>query len=125
MRRIGRLQLATGTAILAAWATFQTRAAFDHDFAKEKESKPSTSGRQANGEPAVVESAADVEAEAAERTNIEPATAGKAEPTVATQAEPANLAMVEPAACAKPDAPEVNPSPQTDGGASASLPSGG
>src|SRR5450756_1733019 len=36
LRRFGRLQSGTATAILAAWATFQTRAAFDHDFAKIK-----------------------------------------------------------------------------------------
>jgi hypothetical protein len=33
LRRIGRVEPATATAILAAWATFQTRAALDYDFA--------------------------------------------------------------------------------------------
>jgi len=34
LRRTGRLETNTATAILAAWATFQTRAALEHDFAK-------------------------------------------------------------------------------------------
>ena len=33
IRRIGRLETATARAILAAWATFNTRAALEHDFA--------------------------------------------------------------------------------------------
>lgn len=32
--RTGRLETSTATAILAAWASFQTRAALEHDFAK-------------------------------------------------------------------------------------------
>lgn len=55
LRRIGRLESNLATAILAAWATFQTRAALGHDFTKEK-----TEGRvMANAidaEPGVVES---------------------------------------------------------------------
>jgi hypothetical protein len=31
--RVGRFEANTSTAILAAWATFQTRAALEHDFA--------------------------------------------------------------------------------------------
>jgi hypothetical protein len=34
LRRTGRLESSTATAILAAWASFQTRAALEHDFAK-------------------------------------------------------------------------------------------
>lgn len=34
LRRTGRLEMTTATAILAAWASFHTRAALDHDFAK-------------------------------------------------------------------------------------------
>jgi hypothetical protein len=34
LRRIGRVESGTATAILAAWATFQTRAALDYDFAR-------------------------------------------------------------------------------------------
>lgn len=41
LQRIGRFESATATAILAAWATFQTRAALDHDFAQ-TEPKSST-----------------------------------------------------------------------------------
>jgi hypothetical protein len=36
LRRIGRLEPNMATAILAAWATFQTRAALEHDFAQTK-----------------------------------------------------------------------------------------
>jgi hypothetical protein len=36
VQRIGRLESNTATAILAAWATFQTRAALEHDFAQLK-----------------------------------------------------------------------------------------
>lgn len=36
VERIGRLENNTATAILAAWATFQTRAALEHDFAQLK-----------------------------------------------------------------------------------------
>jgi hypothetical protein len=42
VQRIGRLENNTATAILAAWATFQTRAALEHDFAQLRPvSKPS------------------------------------------------------------------------------------
>jgi len=41
LRRIGRLESTTAAAILAAWATFQTRAALDHDFAFVKKDKSS------------------------------------------------------------------------------------
>jgi len=34
LRRTGRLETSNATAILAAWASFQTRAALEHDFAK-------------------------------------------------------------------------------------------
>jgi hypothetical protein len=34
LQRIGRFESEVGTAILAAWSIFQTRAAFDHDFAR-------------------------------------------------------------------------------------------
>jgi hypothetical protein len=34
VRRVGRLEPATAQSILAAWASYQTRAALDHDFAR-------------------------------------------------------------------------------------------
>jgi hypothetical protein len=47
VQRVGRLETNTATAILAAWATFQTRAALEHDFAQlrytPKPSKPAPS----------------------------------------------------------------------------------
>jgi Protein of unknown function (DUF2934) len=36
VERVGRLEKNTATALLAAWATFQTRAALEHDFAQVK-----------------------------------------------------------------------------------------
>ena len=45
--RIGKLEPNTATAILAAWATFQTRAALEHDFAQTK-SVSSSCGEQAS-----------------------------------------------------------------------------
>jgi hypothetical protein len=45
IRRIGRLESNVAIAILAAWATFQTRAALEHDFAQTKPI-PSGSGEQ-------------------------------------------------------------------------------
>ena len=46
LRRIGRLESNVAIAILAAWATFQTRAALEHDFAQ---TKPIISGSE--GQP--------------------------------------------------------------------------
>ena len=47
LRRIGRIDPGTATGILAAWATFQTRAALDYDFAKTDE--PAANESQVNG----------------------------------------------------------------------------
>ena len=45
LHRIGRLEPNIATAILAAWATFQTRSALGYDFAQTK-SDTSASGEQ-------------------------------------------------------------------------------
>lgn len=92
IRRIGRLQSGTGTAILAAWATFQTRSAFDHDFARGSESYVPT---EAQPTPAPA--------------NAEPAVAAKAE-------------NVTPTTPAKAESPKLSVGTETDSSASASLP---
>ena len=106
LRRIGRLQPATATAVLAAWATFQTRAAFDHDFAKEKESKSPASGRLANTKSAADESTASLKSESA--------IGAQTDPTILPAAESATLTQNDP---------QVNASPKSDSSASASPPS--
>ncbi|HEY5911127.1 MAG TPA: hypothetical protein VJA21_11040 [Verrucomicrobiae bacterium] len=52
LRRVGRVEPATATAILAAWATFQTRAALDYDFARAESDSRGTPGQaRPAGEP--------------------------------------------------------------------------
>ena len=64
LRRIGKIESTVANAILAAWATFQTRAALDYDFAKSSEAEASaaSAGDQPQTEPAEV-SAGEVPAE--------------------------------------------------------------
>jgi hypothetical protein len=118
LRRTGRLQSETSTAILVAWATFQTRAALDHDFAMERDSKPSAFGPEAQVDPKVIEPSAAVKTEPFKDHTVEPATADKPETAIGAQAEPAKAAVIEQAAPAKND-PQVNASSQSDGSASA------
>ncbi|HLX69414.1 MAG TPA: hypothetical protein VKV04_07290 [Verrucomicrobiae bacterium] len=72
LRRAGRLQPASATALLAAWATFQTRAAFDHNFAEEREGKPQVACVLANAEAALMTKAA---------ADQQPIAAGQGDPT--------------------------------------------
>jgi hypothetical protein len=51
LRRKGRLESNLATAILAAWATFQTRAALEYDFAQTKPVSPGCGDKIANATP--------------------------------------------------------------------------
>jgi hypothetical protein len=116
LRRIGRLESTTATAILAAWATFQTRAALDYDFAKSSEAHA----------PATTEPTAGVgKAELLTSPDKEPATRAVPETVTVGQAEPAKVAVTEPAAPARTETAKVRSKAEADSGASASPPSGG
>jgi hypothetical protein len=61
-KRIGRLDGNTATAVLAAWATFETRAALQHDFAAPEAESPSESvapKSTANAETTISSTASD------------------------------------------------------------------
>lgn len=109
IRRVGRLDAGLATAILAAWATFHTRAALDHDFARAKDD--STSGSE--GHVKVQPLAGEV------------MKAAKTETTGDAQTELVKKETVESAPPEMAVVPEAKASPQTDGGASGSLPSSG
>ncbi len=111
LRRIGRIEPITASAILVAWATFQTRAAFDHDFAKEMDKKNSMDGLQAAVKSAMIESAAEAKAGAQSGSNIKIATADKAAPAIDAHVEPTKAEVVEPVT-AQAVTPEVKASPE-------------
>jgi hypothetical protein len=50
-KRIGRLEPTTATAVLAAWATFETRAALQHDFAAPESESTDASAVSSNAVP--------------------------------------------------------------------------
>jgi hypothetical protein len=120
LRRIGRLQSVSATAVLAAWATFQTRAAFDHDFAEQRDSKPMASGEPASAGPAPIDSGVGVKIKGGVNAGAGAGATAKPEPATSVQAEPG-----ESAAPAKEEPPKVDARPGSSGDATASPPSTG
>jgi hypothetical protein len=123
LRRIGRLQPATATAVLAAWATFQTRAAFDHDFAKEKDSKPSASDQQPSARLTPVDPLPGADADVPVGPHIDAAAAVTPEPASTGRTAPAKVVASELPAQAKVEPPKLTTKPEADSGATASPPS--
>lgn len=121
IRRMGKLKPGLATDILAAWATFHTRAALDHDFARTEDSGSlSGSGKLANAQPSGGELAIPLKPLTVDRPSIELATNAKVEPATTAHAESANPATLESALPAKGDAPFDT---LANSGASASPPS--